>query len=96
MRLPWNQVRARTAAFAEAWQGAACKKGESQSFSNHFFRMLGVKRRTVARFWCPSFHPAPCRLLGAGVGMGGTVWPVAGLKALTARGLTGWLVVRQG
>ncbi|MYK06199.1 MAG: class I SAM-dependent DNA methyltransferase, partial [Synechococcus sp. SB0670_bin_20] len=50
MRLSWNEVRARAAAFAEAWQDAAYEKGETQSFYNDFFQVFGVQRRTVARY----------------------------------------------
>ena len=50
MRLSWNEVRARAAAFAEQWQDAACEKGETQSFYNDFFQVFGVQRRTVARY----------------------------------------------
>ncbi|MCY4173794.1 MAG: N-6 DNA methylase [Cyanobacteria bacterium MAG CAR3_bin_5] len=50
MRLSWNEVRARAAAFAEEWQAAAYEKGETQSFYNAFFRVFGVKRRSVARY----------------------------------------------
>ena len=50
MRLSWNEVRARAAAFAEEWQDATYEKGETQSFYNDFFHVFGVKRRTVARY----------------------------------------------
>ena len=50
MRLSWNEIRARAAAFAEEWQEAAYEKGETQSFYNDFFNIFGVKRRTVARY----------------------------------------------
>ena len=50
MRLSWNEVRARAAAFAEEWKDAACEKGETQSFYNDFFAVFGVRRRTVARY----------------------------------------------
>ena len=50
MRLSWNEVRARAAAFAEVWQDATYEKGETQSFYNAFFRVFGVQRRTVARY----------------------------------------------
>ncbi len=50
MRLSWNEVRARAAAFAEDWQDAAYEKGETQSFYNDFFRVFGVQRRSVARY----------------------------------------------
>ena len=50
MRLSWNEVRARAAAFAEDWQDAAYEKGETQSFYNAFFDVFGVQRRNVARY----------------------------------------------
>ncbi|MCY4213167.1 MAG: class I SAM-dependent DNA methyltransferase [Gammaproteobacteria bacterium] len=50
MRLSWNEVRSRAAAFAEEWQDAAYEKGETQSFYNAFFRVFGVQRRSVARY----------------------------------------------
>ena len=50
MRLSWNEVRARAAAFAEEWQDATYEKGETQSFYNDFFQVFGVKRRSVARY----------------------------------------------
>ena len=50
MRLSWNEIRTRAAAFAEEWRDAAYEKGETQSFYNDFFNIFGVKRRTVARY----------------------------------------------
>ena len=50
MRLSWNEIRARAAAFAREWAKASCEKGETQSFYNDFFQIFGVKRRTVARY----------------------------------------------
>ena len=50
MRLSWNEVRVRAAAFAEEWRDAAYEKGETQSFYNDFFQVFGVLRRTVARY----------------------------------------------
>lgn len=50
MRLTWNEIRARAAAFAEAWQDARYEKGETQSFYNAFFRIFGVERRKVAQY----------------------------------------------
>ncbi len=50
MRLSWNEVRARAAAFADDWREAAYEKGEMQSFYNDFFKVFGVRRRTVARY----------------------------------------------
>ena len=50
MRLSWNEVRVRAAAFADEWQDAAYEKGETQSFYNAFFQVFGVQRRSVARY----------------------------------------------
>ena len=50
MRLSWNEVRTRAAAFAEDWKDAAYEKGETQSFYNDFFEVFGVRRRSVARY----------------------------------------------
>ena len=50
MRLSWNEVRVRAAAFADKWREAAYEKGETQSFYNDFFQIFGIERRTVARY----------------------------------------------
>ena len=50
MRLSWNEVRGRAAAFAKDWADAAYEKGETQSFYNAFFEVFGVRRRSVARY----------------------------------------------
>ena len=50
MRLSWNEVRARAAAFARKWRDAAYEKGETQSFYNDFFEIFDVQRRSVARY----------------------------------------------
>ena len=50
MRLSWNEIRARAAAFARDWADAAYEKGETQSFYNDFFELFGVRRRSVARY----------------------------------------------
>ncbi len=50
MRLSWNEARVRAAAFAQDWSGARYEKGETQSFYNDFFRIFGVRRRSVARY----------------------------------------------
>ena len=50
MRLSWNEVRVRAAAFVDEWRDAAYERGETQSFYNEFFEVFGVRRRTVARY----------------------------------------------
>lgn len=58
MRLSWNEIRVRAAAFAAEWSDARYEKGETQSFYNDLFEVFGVKRRRVASF------EEPVRLLG--------------------------------
>ena len=50
MRLSWNEVRTRAAAFADEWRDASYEKGETHSFYNDFFQVFGVQRRSVARY----------------------------------------------
>ena len=50
MRLSWNEIRIRAAAFAREWADAKYEKGETQSFYNAFFEVFGVARRSVARY----------------------------------------------
>ena len=50
MRLSWNEVRARAAQFVKEWQDATDEIRETHSFYNAFFRIFGVRRRSVARY----------------------------------------------
>ena len=50
MRLSWNEIRARAAAFAQKWKDASSERGETQSFYNDFFELFGVSRSSVARY----------------------------------------------
>ena len=50
MRLSWNEIRARAAAFAAEWADARYERSETQSFYNEFFEVFGVRRRQVATF----------------------------------------------
>ena len=50
MRLSWNEIRVRAAAFVRKWAGAGYEKGETQSFYNDFFQIFGKPRQAVARF----------------------------------------------
>ena len=59
MRLSWNEIRVRAAAFADDWRDARYEKGETHSFYNDLFEVFGVKRRRVASL------EEPVRLLGA-------------------------------
>ena len=42
MRLSWNEIRPRAAAFARDWANAGYEKGETQSFYNDFFEIFCV------------------------------------------------------
>lgn len=50
MRLSWNEIKVRAAAFSQEWKDAHYEKGESQTFYNEFFEIFGVTRRRVATF----------------------------------------------
>jgi hypothetical protein len=50
MRLSWNEIRARAAAFAVEWGGAHYERGETQTFYNEFFEIFGTPRKRVAAF----------------------------------------------
>ncbi len=50
MRLSWNEIRARAAAFAAEWKDAHYERGQTQLFYNDFFEVFGVKTRRVATF----------------------------------------------
>jgi hypothetical protein len=50
VRLSWNEVRARAAAFAERWAGETYERGEAQTFYNELFEVFGNKRRGRAAF----------------------------------------------
>ena len=54
MRLSWNEIRVRSASFADEWKGARHERGESQTFYNEFFEVFGVTRRRVASFEEPA------------------------------------------
>ena len=47
MRLTWNEIRARAAAFAEEFADETRESAETQTFYNAFFQIFGVKRRSV-------------------------------------------------
>lgn len=68
MRLNWNEIRVRAAAFADEWKDARYEKGETQSFYNEFFEVFGVRRRRVASF------EEPVKLLGARRGFIDLFW----------------------
>ena len=50
MRLSWNEIRVRAAAFAKEWEGEGYEKGQTQLFYRDFFEVFGVPVRRVASF----------------------------------------------
>lgn len=50
MRLSWNEIRSRAAAFAEEWAGERYEKGQTQLFYREFFDVFGVPEHRVAGF----------------------------------------------
>lgn len=50
MRLSWNEIRTRAAAFAREWQGQGYEKGQTQLFYRDFFEVFGMPVRRVAAF----------------------------------------------
>ncbi len=50
MRLSWNEIRSRAAAFARDWQGEGYEKGQTQLFYRDFLDVFGVPVRRVASF----------------------------------------------
>ena len=50
MRLSWNEIRARAAAFAQEWADAGYEKGQTQLFYRDFFAIFDLPVRRVAAF----------------------------------------------
>jgi hypothetical protein len=50
MRLSWNEIRTRAAAFAKEWAGEGYEKGQTQLFYQAFFNIFDVPVRRVATF----------------------------------------------
>lgn len=50
MRLSWNEIRARAAAFAADWAKEGYEKGQTQLFYRDLFEVFGVPVRRVASF----------------------------------------------
>jgi hypothetical protein len=50
MRLSWNEIRSRAAAFARDWAGHGYEKGQTQLFYRDLFEVFGMPVRRVATF----------------------------------------------
>ncbi len=53
MPLRWNEIKARSIAFAKEWEGEASEDAEAKSFWDAFFEVFGVHRRRIASFEVP-------------------------------------------
>ncbi len=90
MRLSWNEIRARAAAFAAEWADARYERGETQSFYNDLFEVFGVRRRQVATF------EEPVKKLGERQGFIDLFWSTCSSRLGAARviergaGAYGW------
>ncbi len=58
MRLSWNEIRARAAAFAQEWADAGYERGQTHLFYQEFFTIFDLPVRRVATF------EEPVKLLG--------------------------------
>ena len=59
MRLSWNEIRIRAAAFAREWAGQGYEKGQTQLFYRDFFEVFGMPVRRVAAFIAAAFAIEP-------------------------------------
>ena len=50
MPISWNEIRHNAVAFSKDWAGVAREDAEAKTFWDEFFKVFGIKRRTVASF----------------------------------------------
>ena len=50
MPISWNEIRHNAVAFSKDWVGVARADAEAKTFWDEFFKVFGIKRRTVASF----------------------------------------------
>ncbi len=50
MPISWNEIRHNAVAFAKEWAGVSREDAEAKTFWDEFFKVFGIKRRTVASF----------------------------------------------
>jgi hypothetical protein len=50
MPISWNEIRHNAHAFAKEWADESSEHAEAKSFWDEFFKVFGIKRRTVASF----------------------------------------------
>lgn len=50
MKLSLSEIRSNAMEFAAEWRDGSSERADAQSFWNDFFRVFGIKRRSVASF----------------------------------------------
>lgn len=50
MPISWNEIRQNAIAFSKDWASESREEAEAKSFWDEFFKVFGIKRRTVASF----------------------------------------------
>jgi hypothetical protein len=50
MPISWNEIRHNAVAFSKEWAGVSREDAEAKTFWDEFFKVFGIKRRTVASF----------------------------------------------
>ena len=50
LSISWSDIRHNAVAFSKDWAGAAREEAEAKTFWDDFFKVFGIKRRTVASF----------------------------------------------
>lgn len=50
MPISWNEIHHNAVAFAKDWAGVAREEADAKTFWDEFFKVFGIKRRTVASF----------------------------------------------
>ena len=50
MPISWNEIRHNAIAFSKDWAGVSREDAEAKTFWDEFFKVFGIKRRTVASF----------------------------------------------
>jgi hypothetical protein len=48
--ISWNEIRQHAVAFAKEWAGVSREDADAKTFWDEFFKVFGIKRRTVASF----------------------------------------------
>ena len=69
MPISWNEIRQNAIAFARDWKTETREEAEAKTFWDEFFKVFGIKRRTVASF------EEPVKKLSGSWGFIDLFWP---------------------